>query len=113
MFPFNPNKVNLQKYPTSLPCGATTSNDPESPIRVTCTTCRKEDVSVHPLVRQGVIPKDLANVFVHQTPAGKSKSHAKVFENARFITFEKVREEVRLVEERKKMKALLKMHMQK
>ena len=107
MYPFNPSKVNLQKYPSSLPCGATRSNDPESPIHVTCTTCRKEDVSVHPLVRQGVIPKDLADVFVHQTPAGKSKSRTKVVKNARVITSEKVREEVRLVEERKKMKILV------
>ena len=74
---------------------------------MTYTTCREADVSVHPLVRQGVIPKDLADVFVHQTPAGKSKSRAKVVKNARVITSEKVREEVRLVEERKKMKALL------
>ena len=61
VFPYMPEKIDISRYPKDI------SSDPspdDSSVHVRCTTCRKNDVELHPLVRQGFIPKHLADAFM-------------------------------------------------
>ena len=98
--PFNPKKVDISKYASSF----ASSNVQESPIKATCSSCMVKEVELHPLVRQGLIPKKIASAFVYTPPPTKSKSRSKIVSNARIITSEDVRQEVHLVEQRKLLK---------
>ena len=64
IIPFNPNQIDLNDYPSS------TAPDlqNESPVTIPCSECRVKNVELHPLVRQGVIPKKLAAVFTYTPP---------------------------------------------
>ncbi len=97
--PFNPNKVDLSNYPTSLPSAPVPIS--ESPVKATCSACRVENVELHPLVRQGVIPKHLAEVFVYTPPPAMTKSKSRVVKFARIITSEEVKNEIREIERKK------------
>jgi hypothetical protein len=106
VMPFNPDAIDLSKFPTSL------SLDPmesESPVKATCSTCRYRDVELHPLVRQGVIPKHLAAVFTYTPPPEKTKTKSKIVTLARIITSDAVKQEIKDVEERKNKKQKMKL----
>ena len=55
-----------------------------------CSTCRKNNVELHPLVKQGCIPKKLADVFTYSIAPGKARSQVKTVECARIITSEQI-----------------------
>ena len=96
--PFNPEKIDLSQFPSSL---ANNTPIPEAPVQATCSTCRVNNVQLHPLVKQGCVPKRLA-VFVYTAPSGKTKSTVKTVEKARIITSEEVRREVIEAQKRKR-----------
>ena len=56
--------------------------------------CRVNNVALHPLVKQKLIPKRLADVFVYTPPPNKSKTKSKVVKKARFVTSEEVKTEI-------------------
>ena len=58
--PFNPEKIDISKYPSSSSGFNTVI---ESPIQATCTECHKTNVELHPLVKQGLIPKKIAEAL--------------------------------------------------
>ena len=89
VIPFNPQKINLANFPSSRPDTELQAID--SPVKATSSTCRVNDVELHPLVKQDVIPKHLANAFVYTPPPNKSKSKSKVVKSARIITSEEVK----------------------
>lgn len=101
IIPFNPKIVNLKDYTSSL---SNSDKIPELPIKATCTTCYARNVELHPLVRQGVIPKAVAAAFVYTPPPEKTKSKSKLVKNARIVTSESVRAEVAETEKRKAKK---------
>ena len=84
LIPFNPKKVDISKYASSF----ASSNVQESPIKATCSSCMVKEVELHPLVRQGLIPKKIASALVYTPPPTKSKSRSKIVSNARIITSE-------------------------
>ena len=67
IIPFNPQKIDLSQYPSST-CRI---NEIESPVKVTCSKCRTEDVTLHPLVKQGTIKKSIAAALVYTPPPRK------------------------------------------
>ena len=79
VLPFNP----ASQFPSSL---ANATPISESPVQATCSTCRVNNVQLHPLVKQGLVPKRLASVFTYTAPASKTKSRVKTVEKARIIT---------------------------
>ena len=89
-------QVDISKYASSF----ANSEIPESPIKATCSSCMVKEVELHPLVRQGLIPKKIASAFVYTPPPKKSKSRSKIVSNARIVTSEEVRQEVHLIEQR-------------
>ena len=101
VIPFNPDVIDLSKFPTSL---ADIEIAADSPIKATCSSCRSANVELHPLVKQGVIPKKLAEVFVYTPPPNKTKSKSKVVKEARIVTSEEVKREIGEIEKRKKNK---------
>ena len=101
VLPFDSNKIDLEQFPASL---AHATPVPESLVQATCSTCRKNNVELHPLVKQGCIPKKLADVFTYSVAPGKARSRVKTVECARIITSEEIRQEVRETEERKRQK---------
>ena len=101
IMPFNPARIDLSSFPTSY-AGADVISD--SPIKATCSKCRISNVELHPLVKQGVVPKHIAGCFTYTPPPKKSKTKSKVVKTARIITSEEVKAEVRAVEERKNAK---------
>ena len=100
IIPVNPSIIQLTNYPRSY------SDDivSESPVKATCSSCRSQDVELHPLVRQGVIPKNIAEAFTYTPPPKKPKTKSKVVKYARVITSEEVRCEVAEVERKKNEK---------
>ena len=64
VIPYNPNKIDLSQFPSSL-AGTDQSG---FPIKATCSSCRLQDVELHPLVKQGIIPKHLANIVCTPAP---------------------------------------------
>ena len=60
---------------------------------------------MNPLVKQGVIPKRLTEVFVSIPPPKKTKSKTKVVKTAKIITSEEVRAEVEEIDQRKQQKS--------
>ena len=60
------------------------------------------NVQLHHLVKQGLVPKRLASVFTYTVPASKTKSRVKTVEKARIITSEEVREEILASQKRKR-----------
>lgn len=106
VMPYNPNAIDLSKFPTSLSIKPIES---ESPVKATCSTCKFRDVELHPLVRQGVIPKRLAEIFTYTPPPDKTKTKSKIVTKARIITSEEVKQEIREVEERKSKKQKMKL----
>ena len=73
-------------------------------MRATCSTCRKNNISLHPLVKQGCIPKKLANVFTYCPPPETSRCRVKTVECACIVTSEEIRKEEKETEARKKRK---------
>ena len=71
VLPFDSKKINLEQFPSSL---AHATPVPESPVQATCSTCQKNNVELHPLVKQGCIPKKLADVFTYSIAPGKARS---------------------------------------
>ena len=67
VIPFNPSVIDLSRYPSSVQ-----SEESESPVKVTCSTCRKENVDLHPLVKQNIIPKHLADTLIYTPPPEKN-----------------------------------------
>ena len=70
IIPFNPDQIDLNDYPSS------TAPDlqNESPVTIPCSECRVKNVELHPLVRQGVIPKKLAAAFTYTPPPKKTRT---------------------------------------
>ena len=101
--PFNHQRINLSDFPSS---SANKVND--SPIKVKCSECKNNTVDIHPLVKQGVIPKELAPVFTYIPPPTRTKTKSKLVQKARIVTSQEVKAEVRAVEERKRQKNILK-----
>lgn len=99
VLPFNPEKIDLSQFPSSL---ANATPISESPVQATCSTCRVANVQLHPLVKQGCIPKKLADVFMYTAPSGKPRSRAKTVEKARIVTSEEVRAEIISSQKRKR-----------
>ena len=102
IIPFNPNKIDLDAFPTS----SEKENPESSPLKATCSNCRMQNVSLHPLVRQGLVPKKLADVFVYSPPPETKKSMSKAVKHARIVTSEEVKQEI--VEKELKKKKILK-----
>ena len=100
IIPFNPQRIDLTQFPSSF-AGAVAS---DSPVKATCKECRASNVELHPLVKQGVIPKRIAEVFTYTPPPEKTKTKSKIVKTARIITSEEVRAEVMAVEQKKKEK---------
>jgi len=69
---------------------------------------RKENVELHPLVRQNIIPKHLADVFFYTPPLEKTKSQSSVVKTARVVSSEEVKQEIREKEQKKKNRLLRK-----
>ena len=91
VIPFNPNRINLSSFPTSMQC----SSEPVvSPVKATCKECRVKNVELHPLVKQGIIPKHLADAFMYTPPPQKTKLRSKVVQYARIATSAEVKAEV-------------------
>ena len=63
----------------------------DTPVKATCSSCRSADVELHPLVKQGIIPKRLAEVFTYTPPPNKTKSKSKIVKAARIVTSEEVK----------------------
>ena len=105
IIPFDPSRVKLSDYPSVDNDAAITSN---SPIKATCSNCRKENVELHPLVRNRMISKKLAAAFVYTPPPEKTKTKSKIVKTARIITSDEVRKEVEETERKKKQKSILK-----
>ena len=61
VIPYNPNKIDLSQFPSIL-AGTDQSG---SPINATSSSCRLQDVELHPPIEQGIIPKHLAQVILH------------------------------------------------
>ena len=101
VIPFNPDIIDLSKFPTSL---ADLPPVTDSPVKATYSSCRSADVELHPLVKQGVIPKKLAEVFVYTPPPNKTKSQSKVVKKARIVTSEEVKKEIVEIESGKRSK---------
>ena len=99
VLPFNPAKIDLSQFPSSL---ANATPISESPVQATCSTCCVNNVQLHPLVKQGLVPKRLASVFTYTAPASKTKSRVKTVEKARIITSEEVQEEILASQKRKR-----------
>ena len=78
----------------------------DSPVKATCSTCCVNNVELHPLVRQGIVPKHLTDCFNYTPPPTKTKTKSKVVQKGRVITSEEVKAEVRAIEEKKKAKLL-------
>ena len=104
VIPYDPSRIELSNFPSSSSsCESETLT--KSPIKALCQSCLRNNVDLHPLVTQGVIPRKLANVFTYTPPQDKSKTQCKTIQNARCITSETVREEVAMVEQRKEEKS--------
>ena len=103
--PFNPARIDLSSFPSSS-AGADRMVSTDSPAKATCSTCRVNNVELHPLVRQGIVPKHLADCFNYTPPPTKTKTKSKVVQKGRVITSEEVKAEVRAIEEKKKAKLL-------
>ena len=86
--PFNPNKIDLNAFPTS---SSQEKSSESSPLKATCSNCRIQNVSLHSLVRQGLVPKKLADVFVYSPPPETKRSMSKVVKHARIVTSEEVK----------------------
>ena len=99
VLPFDPTKIDLSQFPSSL---ANSTPVQESPLQATFSTFRKNDVVLHPLVKQGCVPKRLADVFAYSITPGKTRSRVKTVEKARIITSEEIRKEVHETEKRKR-----------
>ena len=84
--------------------GARATPISESPVQATCSSCRVNNVQLHPLVKSKLVPKKLADVFVYNAPPDKTKSRVKTVEKARIITSDEVRNEVLESEKRKREK---------
>ena len=69
IMPYNPSKIDLSLFPSTSP----DSYPNDSPLKATCTSCRKENVELHPLVRQNIIPKHLADVFFYTPPLERTR----------------------------------------
>ena len=65
VIPFDPSQIDLSDFPTS----ASQVNIEVSPMKATCSNCRIQNVQLHPLVKQGVISKRLADVFTYTPPS--------------------------------------------
>ena len=63
----------------------------ESPIKATCSECRVKKVGLLLLLKQGIIPKHIAETFLYIIKKTKSYTVKKV----RVVTSEKVKYEVR------------------
>ena len=57
---------------------------------------------MHPLVRQIIIPKHLADVFLYIPPPESTKSRSKVVKTARVATSEEVKQKIKEKEQKKK-----------
>ena len=106
IIPFDPKKIDLSKYPSSFkkPC-----NIRESPVKLTCSACRLQDVELHPLVRHGHIPLNVAAAFTYTPPPMKTKSKSKIVRHARVITSDAVRAEVAETEKKKQEQTIIKL----
>ena len=101
VLPFDPTVIDLSKFPTSL---ADLPKPSDTPVKATCSSCRSADVELHPLVKQGIIPKRLAEVFTYTPPPNKTKSKSKIVKAARIVTSEEVKKDIAEVESRKRSK---------
>ena len=86
---FNPNKIDLNAF---LKSSSQEKSPESSPLKATCSNCRIQSVSLHPLVRQGLVPKKLADVFVYSPPPETKRSMWKVVKHARIVTSKKVKQ---------------------
>ena len=96
IIPFNPKSVKLSNYPS-----VQNNLIIDSPVKATCTNCRKENVELHPLVRSGAIPKNIASAFVYTPPPEKTKTKSKIVKKGRIITSDEVRKECEMTEKKK------------
>ena len=71
VIPFNPQRIDLSKYPSSM---SSTPGISDSPAKVKCRDCRVNDIAIHPLVKNGMVPKHLAEVMLY-TPLQKLRRH--------------------------------------
>ena len=106
--PFNPAKIQLENYPRSF-----ANVQSESPVKATCSSCRLKNVELNPLVKQGVIPKNIAHVFTYTPPLTKTKTKSKIVKNTRIVTSEEVKSEVEEIEKRKNDKLMVKIQPKK
>ena len=60
--------------PSQIDLSASQVNIEVSPMKATRSNCRIQNVQIHPLVKQGVISKRLADVFTYTPPPDKTKS---------------------------------------
>ena len=98
VIPYNPNKIDLSQFPSSL-AGTDQSG---TPIKVTSSSSRLQDAELHPLVKQSIISKHLAQVFTCTLPPSKPKSQCKLVKKALVITSESVKVEIQSVENKRK-----------
>ena len=99
VIPFNPQRIDLSKYPSSM---SSTPGISDSPAKVKCRDCRVKDVAIHPLVKNGMVPKHLAEVMLYTPPPEIPKTQSKVVKSARVITSEAVRTEIEAKEEKRR-----------
>ena len=86
------------QFPSSLPG----NYQSWSPIKPACSLCRLQDVELHHLVKQGIIPKHLAQVFTYTPLPSKPKSQCKVVKKGCVITSELVKAVIQSVENKQK-----------
>ena len=86
------------QFPSSL-AGTDQSG---SPIEATCSSCRLQNVELHPLIKQDITPEHLAQAFTCTPLPSKPKSQCKVVKKAHLITSESVKVEIQSVEEKQK-----------
>ena len=98
VIPYNPNKIDLTQFSSSL-AGTDQSG---YPIKATSSLCRLQDVELHPLIKQGNIPKHLAQVFTYTPPPSKPKSQCKVVKKACITTSDLVTTGIQPVENKQK-----------
>ena len=108
IIPFNPAKIQLENYPRSF-----ANVQSESPVKATCSSCRLKNVELNPLLKQGVIPKNISYVFTYTPPPTKTRTKLKIVKNARIVTSEEVRSEVEEVEKWKNDKLMVKIQPKK
>ena len=104
VIPYSPSKIDLSQFPSTL-AGTDQSG---SPVKTTYSLCRLQDVELHPLLKQGIIPKHLLQVFTYTPPPSKPKRQCKVVKKDCVITSQLLKAEIKSVENKKKCSNLYK-----